>query len=94
MLAWVALIFLTLTGYSAGAVLGSQSRPGGNSVDASPTLSEIALLIVLWIGAIMSRLAGLEAWVAIVVWMLGAFIVAFLACRLRPRAGEAARLPM
>ncbi len=38
LLSWLALIFLTLAGYSAGAVLSSRTRSGEHKRDPSPSL--------------------------------------------------------
>jgi len=42
-LSWLALIFLTLGGYSAGAVLGSRTKSGGHKGDPSPALLDTGM---------------------------------------------------
>ena len=65
LVSWLALIFLTLSGYSAGAVLGSRTKVGGHRDDPSPSLLDTMIVVVVWIGGIVSRLVGVKVWPAI-----------------------------
>ena len=92
-LSWLALIFLTLAGYSAGAVLGSRSRTGGHRGDPSPSLLDTAMVVVLWIGGIASRLAEVKAWSAVGIWLIIALAVAFMLNWVQPQPSEGKPLP-
>lgn len=58
----LALILLTLVGYSSGAVLGAKGRT------AMPGIADLLVVIVLWIGAIATR-GALGKWLSIGVWL-------------------------
>ena len=90
---WLALIFLTLAGYSAGAVLGSRSKAGGHRGDPSPSLLDTIMVIVLWIGGVASRLAGIRAWSVVGIWLIIALAVAFMMNRVQPQPSEGKPLP-
>ena len=93
MLSWLALIFLTLTGYSAGAVLGYQTiAPKGKS-DLSPSLIDMMIVVVLWIGGIISRVSGLGSWLVVGIWLVLAGIVGFFLNVVQPRIDEGKALP-
>ena len=92
-LSWLVLIFLTLAGYSAGAVLGSRTRLGGHKGDPSPSLLDMVMVIMLWIGGIASRLAGVKPWPAVGMWLVIALVVAFLLNRVQPQSSEGKPLP-
>ncbi len=78
LLGWFALIFLTLFGYSAGAVVGRRVRNAGEARGAHPTLVDTAMVIVLWCGALASRLVGqMPGWKAVAFWFAVASILAF-----------------
>jgi hypothetical protein len=92
-LSWLALILLTLTGYSAGAVLGNRTRSGGHRGDPSPSLLDTAMVVVLWIGGITSRLSGGKAWSVVGAWLVIGLVVAFLLNRVQPQPDEGKPLP-
>ncbi len=92
-LIWLALIFLTLAGYSAGAVLGSRSRTGGHRGDPLPSLLDTMMVVVLWIGGIASRLAGIRAWSVVGIWLVIALAVAFILNWVQPKPDEGKPLP-
>jgi len=92
-LGWLALIFLTLAGYSAGAVLGSRTRTNGHRGDPSPNLLDTLMVVVLWIGGIASRLAGLKPWPAVGIWLVIALAVAFILNWVQPQPSEGKPLP-
>jgi hypothetical protein len=78
MLGWLALVMLTLTGYSVGAVLSRNIRSNSGSGTQSPTLLDTLTVAGLWICAVYSRLTFLGRWTAVGVWFLGGLAVAFL----------------
>jgi hypothetical protein len=90
---WLALIFLTLTGYSAGAVLGLQTRAKGHRSRSSPSLLDTMVVVVLWIGGIISRLSGLGKWSAVGIWVAVAFLVAFILSYIQRQPDEGHLLP-
>lgn len=85
-LSWLALIFLTLFGYSAGGVLGRRTQPRGKTAGVQPTLLDTALVIVLWMGAIACRLTtDISPWRVVAIGFIVALGVAFvLNCFQRP----------
>jgi len=92
-LGWLALIFLTLAGYSAGAVLGSRTRTNGHRGDPSPSLLDTAMVVVLWIGGIASQLAGVKPWAAVGVWLVLAIAAAFVINQVKKQPSEGKPLP-
>jgi hypothetical protein len=88
LVSWLALIFLTVSGYSAGAVLGSRTRTDGHRDDPSPTLLDTMIVVVLWIGAIVSRLVGIGVWWAVGMWLGIALVVALILNRLKSQPSE------
>lgn len=93
LMSWLALFLLTLSGYSAGAVLGSRTERGGHRNDPSPSLLDTMMVIVLWIGGIASRLVGIKPWLAVGMWLGIALVVAFILTRLQPQPIEGKPLP-
>jgi hypothetical protein len=82
----LALVLLTLVGYSSGAVLGARDRR------AAPGLLDLAIVLALWVCALATR-AQLGKWAAIGVWLVVALIVGAVGEWLRRSAypGEARR---
>jgi hypothetical protein len=72
----LALILLTLVGYSTGAVIG-----GGNKTVAPESL-DLVVVVVLWALALASR-PFLGRWVAIGVWLVGGGLVSFVFAAVR-----------
>jgi hypothetical protein len=64
----LALVLLTLAGYSMGAVLGSRDK------SATPQPVDLGVVVILWIAALASR-AGLGRWTAIGLWLVAAGLV-------------------
>ncbi|KAA3646460.1 MAG: hypothetical protein DWQ07_09610 [Chloroflexi bacterium] len=58
----IALILLTLVGYSGGSVLAAGPRK------AAPGVLDIFVNLVLWTGALMTR-SDLGRWTAVLVWI-------------------------
>ncbi len=69
-LSGLALILLTLAGYSIGAVIVARDR------SPTPQLLDLAVVVVLWISALFSRPA-LGKWTAIGVWLVAGGLVSF-----------------
>ena len=91
---WLALIFLTLSGYSAGAVIGSLTRRRGHRYDPTPTLLDTIIVVVLWIGGITSVLIGLEVWLAVGVWFGIALVVALILNQVQSQSSKSKPLPL
>jgi hypothetical protein len=51
------------------------------------------MVVVLWIGGIASRLAGLKAWPAVGIWLVIALAVAFILNWVQPQPSEGKPLP-
>ena len=64
----LALVLLTLVGYSSGAVLAGKGK------QVAPGLLDLAVVVVLWAVALTTR-AGLGKGLAILVWLVGGLIV-------------------
>ena len=64
----LALVLLTLVGFSSGAVLGARHKT------PVPHLPDLLVIIALWIAALLTRLA-LGKWQAIVVWLVAGIVV-------------------
>ena len=90
---WLALIFLTLTGYSAGAVLGLKTQAKGPKRAFSPSLLDTMMVVVLWIGGIISRLAGLGKWSTVGIGVAVALLVAFILSFIQRQLEECHPLP-
>ncbi len=79
----LALVLLTLVGYSSGSVLGGRGRK------ISPGLLDIAIVLMLWAGALVSR-GGMGRWLAILVWVLAGMAAGALFVILRRNRWPAA----
>ncbi|MFC1879550.1 hypothetical protein ACFLZW_06510 [Chloroflexota bacterium] len=78
-LSLIVLPLLTLTGYSMGATLGSSGKR------VSPGLLDLFFVLLLWVGAFLTR-GGMGKWLAILVWLLIGLLVG-LALTWRRRSG-------
>jgi hypothetical protein len=94
LVSWLALIFLTLSGYSAGAVLGSRIRRRGHRDDPFPTLLDTIMVVVLWIGGITSVLIGVGVWLAVGVWLGIALVVALILNQVQSQSIKSKPLPL
>jgi len=93
LISWLALIFLTLSGYSAGAVLGSRTRAREHRYDPFPSLLDTIMVVMLWIGGITFRLMGVGVWSAVGMGFGIALVVAFILNRVQSQASEGKPLP-
>jgi hypothetical protein len=72
----LALVLLTLVGYSTGAVMGGRDK------SVAPKLLDLGVVVVLVIAALASR-AVLNRWVAIAVWLVIGGLVSLVLSRVR-----------
>ncbi len=72
----IALVLLTLTGYSAGAALGARGRT------PMPGLLDLLIMFLLWAGAVSTRVA-LGKWLAVAVWVIIGIVVGLVLTRTR-----------
>ena len=72
----LALVLLTLVGYSSGTVLGGRGRR------LNPGLLDILVVLLLWAGAILAR-DEMNRWLAILVWLLAGMVTGALMSALR-----------
>lgn len=93
-LSWLALILLTLTGYSAGAVLALWARSGERVHTTDPSLLDVAVVILLWVGAVLVRSAGLGRWWSILLAFVVALVIGAILARLQPRRDAAKSLTL
>jgi hypothetical protein len=87
-LSWVALILLTLVGYSGGAVLGLWTRARERVRTTDPSLLDLAAVILLWIGVSLARWLGLGRWWAVLLGLGVALVAGFVLSLIQPRQGE------
>lgn len=72
----LALILLTLVGYSTGAAIGGRNKA------VAPKLLDLGVVVVLWALALASR-PFLGRWAAIGVWLIGGGLVSFVLAAIR-----------
>jgi len=71
---FIALILLSLVGYSAGSV-----TKAGKLVELKPIIIDLMLVALIWLGAVFSRVKfDLDKWFAILVWVALAYLVGFI----------------
>jgi phosphoglycerol transferase MdoB-like AlkP superfamily enzyme len=70
-LSFVALILLTLVGYSGGVV-----GKAGKSVEIKPQVVDLILLLILWTTGITSKLTfDLNKWLLVLLWIVVAILL-------------------
>jgi hypothetical protein len=79
----LALVLLTLVGYSSGCVLGGRGRK------IAPGPLDILMVVVLWAGALNFR-GGWGKWLAILVWLLAGMATGIVVTALRRSGWPAA----
>jgi hypothetical protein len=72
----LALVLLTLVGYSSGAVLAGRGR------QVAPGVLDLCMVVVLWATALATRVV-LERWLAILVWLVVGLVVGAVLAGLR-----------
>lgn len=75
-LSGLALVLLTLVGYSSGSVLGAKGRA------VVPNILDLLVVISLWIAALATRDA-LGRWSSIAIWMALGLILGMILARIR-----------
>lgn len=79
MLSYIALVLLSLVGYSGGA-----TGKTGTSIELKPKITDLVLLSVIWAGAIYSRTTlNINKWLLIFIWLVLSIAIGFLAVSLR-----------
>ena len=74
-ISFIALILLSLVGYSIGAV-----AKAGKSAELKPQLIDLVLLLAIWAGGIYSTLTfNLNKWLMVLIWLALSIIVGILA---------------
>jgi hypothetical protein len=78
-LSLIALILLSLVGYSAGAVLGSRRVS-----DPQPGIFDLVLIAAIWVGAVYIKMhAGINRWLLILIFAASACVVGWAVSLLR-----------
>lgn len=78
-LSFIVLVFLSLVGYSGGA-----TGRAGRKADLKPIIIDIILVLLIWAGAVYSRLTyDINKWLLILIWVVAAAILGFLAVNFR-----------
>lgn len=74
-ISFIVLILLSLVGYSGGAV-----GKGGKFEDLKPQIIDLILVVIIWAGAITSRIIlSLNKWLLILIWVILSIIIGILA---------------
>lgn len=72
---FIALLLLSLVGYSVGAV-----GKAGKFVELKPQIIDLILVVLIWAGAIYSRInLNLNKWILIIIWIILGIITGMLA---------------
>jgi len=91
-ISFLVLILLCLVGYSAGAV-----AKAGKSVELRPQIVDLTLVLIIWAGAIYTKVAlDLNRWLVVLVWVVLSIMVGILAIwprRLREENVSSAKAP-
>ena len=75
-LSGLALVLLTLVGYSSGSVLGAKGRT------AVPSILDLIVVVVLWVVALAAR-SVLGKWNSIVIWLVIGLCLGAILARVR-----------
>jgi hypothetical protein len=75
-IAAIALVLLTLVGYSGGSVIGATGR------SPVPRLLDLLAVLILWLGALATR-SALGKWSAIVIWLVIGLVLGMVLARIR-----------
>ncbi len=74
-ISFIVLILLSLVGYSGGAV-----GKAGKFAYLKPQIIDLILVVIIWIGAITSRIIlDLNKWLLILIWVILGIIIGILA---------------
>jgi hypothetical protein len=83
-IAGIALVLLTLVGYSSGSVIGATGRT------PVPRILDLLVVIILWIAALGTR-STLGKWSAILIWLTIGLILGMVLARIRINSYPKAR---
>ena len=75
-IAAIALVLLTLAGYSSGSVIGARGHT------PVPRILDLLAVILLWIAALATR-SALGKWSAIVIWLAIGLVLGLVLARIR-----------
>ena len=75
-IAGIALVLLTLVGYSSGSVIGARGHT------PAPRVLDLFVVILLWIAALATR-SALGKWSAIVIWLVIGLVLGMVLARIR-----------
>jgi hypothetical protein len=75
-IAGIALVLLTLVGYSSGSVIGARGHT------PAPHVLDLFVVILLWIAALATR-SALGKWSAIVIWLMIGLVLGMVLARVR-----------
>ena len=64
LLSWIALVLLALVGYAVGAVLARRSG------EPDPDLLDVFAMLMIWVGAVTSRILVFDKWQAVGLWFV------------------------
>lgn len=78
LIAAIALVLLTLVGYSSGSVIGARGHT------PVPRILDLLVVILLWIGALSTR-SALGKWSAILIWLAIGLALGMVLASLRVR---------
>lgn len=71
---FIALMLLSLVGYSSGAV-----TKAGKSGELKPEIIDLVVVVFIWLGAAYSRGAfDLDRWFVILIWIVLGFTIGFI----------------
>jgi hypothetical protein len=88
-LGYIALILLTLVGYSGGVV-----GKAGRSVVIKPQVIDLFLILILWVAGFASKLTvALNKWLLVFLWVIFAILVGICRAFLRKKAKDTKSVP-
>ncbi len=78
-ISFIALILLSLVGYSGGAAVRA-----GRQADLKPVIADLILVLIIWAAAIYTRLAfDFNKWILILLWISASIAVGVVAISFR-----------
>jgi len=87
----LALLLVTLAGFSTGAALGHRAKRASRSDVPHPGLPDFAAILLCWSGVFISLISGFEAGRTAALWTVTGLIIAFALHRLQKRTPDDAR---
>lgn len=83
-LSWLVLILLATFGYSLGIALGNWR----NKAVSPPALWDMAVVALLWLGAIYVRVSGIGYWEAVGIGLVSGLVIGFGVNQFRSKPAE------